>query len=362
MSDTRWVAHPPPGLGPQPRVRRLRWPYSGPPSYGRAHPTWGFPPVARLRGGRPDGESIVAPRATGLAAAAVLCCGTAFAACAAAVAETWRYALLLRGRTLVLGAAEVRASDLAVQFGGALALLLGLAAAVAVTGAVGSLARAAAYRGGRLPPRSAEQIAARLLVPGWNLYGAGQVLVETFRLVHGSGSPGAADDGRVPPPARRLLIAWWAAWWANGVIAVAALAISFGTSNQLRADAVQWHIAVDVAAAVVAALSTAVLLSLRRAWRGRSVRRYRDWNVAPPRSTAENRTARTDRITSRAFVDDAAHDHDAVLAETPSTGPAPAGGPGELRKPSEPGTPAPAGERDSLLADAGTHTGKHRRR
>lgn len=368
VSNTRWVAHPPPGLGPRPRVRRLRWPYSGPPSYGHMHPTWGFPPVARLRGGRPDEEPVAAPRVTGLVAAAVLCCGTALAACAAAAAETWRFALLLRGRTVVLGAAEVRASDLAVQFGGALALLFGLAAAVAATGALGSLVRAAAHRGGVLPPRSAEQIAARLLVPGWNLYGAGQVLVEVFRLVHRSGSPGAADDGRVPPPARRLLVAWWAAWLANGVIAIAALAISFGTSDQLMADAVQWHIALDVVATVVAALSAAVLLSLRRAWRGRSVRRYRDWEVALPPSTAENRTARTDRVTPHAFVGDAAHDHDAVLAETRSTGPASAGEPSgprepsESREPREPATPASAGERDSALADAGTHTGKHRRR
>lgn len=276
-------------------MRRLRWPYAGPPTYGPDHPTWGFPPVALLRHqAGASGSTVAGPRGpVGLTAGIALCIVTGLAALVAAGAEAARFGLLLGGRTRVLDAAHVRVGDIAVQVSAWAAVVLGVGTAACAAAAVVSLCAAAAHRAGVRPPRPPAASVARMLVPGWNLHGAGQVLVETFRLVHRSGSPGASETGAIPRGTRRLIIAWWSAWIVNGAITVAALALSFGSSVQERADAVQLHVVLDVVAASVAVLSAAVLMSLRRAWRGRAPRRYRTWLVAPPPSSAANRTVRS---------------------------------------------------------------------
>lgn len=300
LSVQRWVATPPPGMGPAPRVRRVVVPYAGPPRYGPVHPGWGFPPVARLRTHDlpPDSATErrlraarLGPRfsvAISLALAAFLTC------CAAAAAEAWRFALLLRGRTEVLPARLVRRSDAAVAVASSAALLIVAAAVLAGTGAAAACYRAAAARAGVRPARNSGQIAARLLVPGWNLYGAGQVAVELMRLVfrpvRGIGRP-------APRWMRRVVAGYWAAWAGSGALAtllvilalLPALPWGIEYSNQTAANLVEAHILLDLMAGLAALLGAVMLAALRNEWFGGRPGRPRHWAVAQPTSTARNR-------------------------------------------------------------------------
>jgi hypothetical protein len=282
----RWVAHPPPGVGPRRRIRLLRRPYAGPPSYGGAHPAWGFPPViwrsATVTGEESDARS--APRVRGLRTVAALALLTGVACVAAAAAEGWRFALLLQGRTLVLDGHQVRASDVLVVAAGIAALVLGALTALLALRPLIALHRAAAQRAGLEPSRTPAGLLARLVVPGWNLYGAGQVLAEIASLLRRTGG-GRRRSTRVTVPL------WWLAWVANGLLVLATLILAFGRSEQLMADTVELHIAVDLAGSVVAGLFAAVLLSFERAWSGRGSHRYAGWAVRPPESSARNSRA-----------------------------------------------------------------------
>jgi hypothetical protein len=106
----RWVAMPPLGLGPAPRVRRVSLPYAGPPRYGALHPAWGFPPVARLREHDPlPGEDSARPVSDAslgrrLTAAVSLALATFLACLAAGPAGGWRVPLRRRRPRLGLGA------------------------------------------------------------------------------------------------------------------------------------------------------------------------------------------------------------------------------------------------------------------
>jgi hypothetical protein len=78
---------------------------------------------------------------------------------------------------------------------------------------------------------------------------------------------------------------WWVAWALDGILVLATAIAAWGRSTQAMADTVELHIAVDVAAAVVAGLFAAVMTVFRRAWiGGRQRRRYARWQVLPPQS------------------------------------------------------------------------------
>jgi hypothetical protein len=219
----------------------------------------------------------------------------AFLAClAAAGAEAWRFGLLLRGRTEVLPARLVRASDAAVVVASLAALLLGAAAILAAAGAVAAGYRAAAERSGERPARSSGQIAARLLVPGWNLYGVGQIALEAMRLIFRP----VDGVGRYAPRWVRRVVAWyWIAWAASGALAAVLLflallpALPWGIeySNQTAANLVEAHVALDIVAALAALLGAVTLAALRNEWFGGRPARRHTWTVAQPASTARNR-------------------------------------------------------------------------
>lgn len=282
----RWVAHPPPGAGIPRRARLLRRPYAGPPGYRGGHPTWGFPAVT-WRGATvaPEGAPRE-PRVRGPVVVVVLAGLTALACLVAAGAESWRFALLLAGRTRVLDGGPVRASDTAVGIAGTAALVLGVVTALVALPALVTWHRASALRAGFSPARSGPAVLARLVVPGWNLYGAGQVLMEITGMLAGSDS--RRRGARVTVPL------WWLAWVGNGLLTVATLVMAFGRSNQMMADTVEMHIALDVVAALVAALFAAAIGSLWRSWTGRGAGRYDGWSVRPPVSTARNRASHAD--------------------------------------------------------------------
>jgi hypothetical protein len=284
----RWIAHPPPGAGPRRRVTLLRRPYTGPPGYGGSHPTWGFPPVIWRSATVPGQESQTGttPRVRGLRMVAAAAALTGLACLVAAAAEGWRFALLLRGRTWVLDGRAVRASDVLVVTAGSVALVLGVLTALLALRPLTTLHRAAARRAGLEPSRTAAALLARLVVPGWNLYGAGQVLTEIARLLR-------RTDGGRRRSTRITVPLWWLAWVANGLLVLATLIMAFGRSEQLMADTVEMHIAVDLVGALVAGLFAAVLVSFERAWSGRGSHRYAGWAVRPPESTARNRMTPT---------------------------------------------------------------------
>ncbi len=216
-----------------------------------------------------------------LPAAVVLAVATSAACLAAAGAETWRFALLLAGRTVVLAGGPVQASDVLVGVTASAALILGASTALLALPLLANLHGAAAALAGLRPSRSRSSVVARLVVPGWNLYGAGQVLMETGRSLRAAGR---RDRG-----IRRMIALWWLAWLANGLLVLAALILAFGRSNQQMADTVELHIAINLVAALVAALFAAILLSLAGALAGGRGRRYVGWAVQPPASTARNR-------------------------------------------------------------------------
>ena len=199
-----------------------------------------------------------------LRVAAALAAVTAVLALVAAAAETWRFGLLLEGRTKVLSAATVWGSDVFVAAAGAGAIAAAVAALVVSAVALVRTHPVAALRLGRVPARSRVAVLGRLLVPGWNLYGAGQIVTEIDRLL---GAKLAAEGrGR----ASRLTVCWWLSWIVSAALMATALVRGLGGSLQAIADTVELHIAVDLAAAVCAGLGAAMLWRFARLLRRRA--------------------------------------------------------------------------------------------
>lgn len=261
----RWVAHPPPGGPPRKVAPPAEPPYTGPPSYGSRPPRWSFPPVVWQADTAGAGDERPPADPSGvLRTAAVIAAVTAVLALVAAAAETWRFVLLLDGRTKVLPAATVWGSDVFVAAAGAGVVASAVAALLVSAVALVRTHPVAALRLGRVPARSRVAVLARLLVPGWNLYGAGQIVTEIDRML---GAERAAESrGR----ASRLTVCWWLSWIVSAALVAAALARGFGGSLQAIADTVELHIAVDLAAAVCAGLGAAMLWRFARLLRRRA--------------------------------------------------------------------------------------------
>ena len=211
----------------------------------------------------------------------------AAAALLAAGAEIWRFVLMLQGRTLVLNGTVVRASDMVVAAAGILAPLTALIALIYAVPVLTRTNAAAARRQGRAPSRTLQAVAARVLIPIWNIYGAGQIVTEIDRMLPTRPSPvDAADDDLAdrPPRASVLTLCWWLAWVVSAVLVVVTLARGLGGSLQAIADTVELHIAVDLSAAVVAVLGAAMLSRFRRLLTApKNV--FENWIVQPPAPT-----------------------------------------------------------------------------
>lgn len=386
LAVTRWVATPPPGLGPPPRVRRIARPYTGPPSYGPSHPPWGFPPVAKRL---PVSElhPVPAPPLRLTAVAMVAAFATGLACLLAAGAEAWRYGLMLTGRFEVLPARPVSLNAALVTASSWVSLGLAALALLVATRAMQVWSVAAAGRAGVLPPRSPGAIAARMLIPGWQLYGAGQVVVEVRELIRaGITGPWSDADRDGARGGTALLAAAWCAWLLNGLLALTVGGISllplfserWAASNQLAANLVLLHAALDVLAALVAMLAGVVLGRLRTEWRGGRALRYEGWLVAQPASTARNRRDAAEDPGAGADGDDgesmtkssavepmhAVGDGSSAAGSSSMGGNSPPGlAPGTRSDDQADADPA-AGERGSRdrSADARAQAGQHRRR
>jgi len=249
----------------------------------------------------------------------------------AAAAEIFRYVLLVRGRTEVLPVDQVRWSDALVVAAGWAAPLLGLATAAAFVPALARAGAWATHRARVRPTRSTTRRLLWLLVPGWNLYGAGVVVAEvdavlrmppppdpepvrpdrlrwrsahlpTVDLPPAPGPLRAVDDGEttqqedVKPPApvhrspSRLVSWWWAAWALGGLLALAAVIWSVNPGSlQARANLVELHVGVDLVAAAAAGLTAAVAASWIRSIEPPRVEYPAGWILpAPPLTTGHD--------------------------------------------------------------------------
>jgi hypothetical protein len=227
-------------------------------------------------------DEVPVPRRA-LKVTAWFCVVTAAVCLIAATAELWRWTLMLRGRTEVLPAGTVHASDVLVRSAG---LAAGLVGAISVLLALSVVVRthaAADDRAGLAPARRPAAVLARLVVPVWNLYGAGQIFAEIDDRLARSIRDDAIEDGSSTRVGGWVL-AWWVAWIANGVAVLAALGRAFGGSLQAIADTVELHLAVDALAAAVAALAAVIFRRWARAFDTQPVP-YEGWVVAPPSPT-----------------------------------------------------------------------------
>lgn len=302
----RWVASTPPpftlppGLRPRPAAGNTRR-YTGPPSYGTAHPRWGMPPLRWVwHDDSPAAPTAVPPilalRLTSLIAAvvAVICA-------LAAVAEGYRFALMLRGRTQVLSGAAVERSDLWVGLTGWLALLGCIAVCAIAVPTIKAAHRAAIIRAGQQPARSNADVWRCLAIPVYNAHGAGLILTETDDALRQAApqapdKPGAGTPAVHRPRLHSLVGWWWLAFALSTALALAVLIRSLGKSPQAIADSVELHIAVNAAAAIVLGLTALVAARFTRAFAGPRRSRYAGWTVLPPEPTR----ARQPRSESRA--------------------------------------------------------------
>jgi len=274
---TRWVAYPPrpyAPVGPAPVA-----PYSGPPSYHGRAPQWGFPPVIWHREGPVRPPAVSAPH-RGLLLVTALAVMACLACLVAGGAELFRFVLIARGRTEVLSADTVKLSDALVTASSLVALLTAAATAIALISLLGQLSAFAADRAGLVAPRDSSSRLARLLIPGFNLYGAGQVLAEVDVLLRRGARPDPERGTGVVRPGLRVMI-WWAGWVLNGALVIALIWRASASGLQAVADSVELHVAVNLTGAVVAGILVAVLRGFRRSLEPpRPV--LKSWTVLPP--------------------------------------------------------------------------------
>jgi hypothetical protein len=252
-----WVATPPPGAAPfLPPRRRVR--YFGPPSYN-SPPRWGFPALAWRWPTSVPGtntrnpvsmERVRASAGTATGVLWLLAAATVFAA----VAEVWRYVLLVRSRNGALIKSTVDTSDALVVTGAILSITTGVLALALTIWWVFLARSAAGDLAGRDPARPDWQALLCLFIPGVNLVVPFSVLAELEHTVS------RRPDSERPQP-HRLLLWWWGAWVLSALLFTATLLWRMRNDVQSQADGVLLNAVNYLAAAAVAVLT---LLVVRR--------------------------------------------------------------------------------------------------
>ncbi|UZJ24589.1 DUF4328 domain-containing protein [Rhodococcus antarcticus] len=226
-------------------------------------------------------EGVAAPsdtvRARALAASArPLLVGAAVAFVAAAGAEAWRYGLLLRGRTELLGARTVALSDSVVVAAGVLAPVLAVISALVVALWLVRARHAAAEHAGRRDSRSTRAVLLGALLPVVNLGQAGVLVTELERSLGGGAGPS------------RLVRRWWAVFVLSGLLAALTWGWRLLGTAQAQADAVVLAGLSDLTAAVTAVLTLLVVLRCTERLGGAARPPRRRWVASVPAAARES--------------------------------------------------------------------------
>lgn len=251
----RWVASPPPRTE-RPRRAVAFEEYTGPPFYP-VPPRWGFPNLTWRWPTAVPGTPSAAPhpmqrlRLLARNALPVLWVIVVLAAIAA-LAEAWRYTLLVQSRDSALSTVVVTTSDALVLTAAPLTFLFALIAVPTTVWWLFVARIVAAKESGQDLPRPTWQVAVGVLVPVVNLVLAGSVVAELEHAVL------RRPADRRPQPSR-LVLGWWGAWIANAVLVLLVIVWRLREGVQAEADSVLLAALSDASAAALAAV-TAVLL------------------------------------------------------------------------------------------------------
>jgi hypothetical protein len=230
--------------------------YLGPPSYP-VPPRWGFPNLVWRRPtsvpGTASDEIRPIDRVPVLSRSLVgILFGFAVLAVVAAVAEIWRYVLLVQGRDSALSRSVVAFSDGFVLTSGLLASILALLPAGLSLWWLLVARQAAADASGDDPPRPLWQVLVGVLVPVANLPMALSIAGELEHAVLRR-----PRDVR-PKPSRQVMV-WWGAWLLNWILLAASIVWRFRGDVQSMADSVVLVALTDLAAAALAVLTALVV-------------------------------------------------------------------------------------------------------
>lgn len=270
----RWVAKPPPRESAPPLAKRelgLTPRYSSLPRWGLPRGPWApttvpTPPTAAER------MKAHAHSARPLLLAATTVLGLA------ALAELWRYLVLLRSRTELLPARTVAISDSMVLAAGVLAPVVVVIAVIICTLWLIRARAAAATRLERRDPRSPRSVVVAVVVPVWNLVMPGVLLTELERAISATASPPS-----------RLLRAWWVSWVVSVLLAAGVWLLRLRHTVQAQADGVLLAALSDLVAAGTVVLTYLLVLRCTEALSGGTARkrsRQRRWVASVPTAAA----------------------------------------------------------------------------
>ena len=257
----RWVASPPPGAYRHGQGQVRSRPYPGPPRYP-APPRWGFPSLAwrwprAVPGTGADAVPAVDRVRTLAKHTAAMLWLLAGLAGLAALAEGWRYVLLLQSRYGALSSSAVSTSDTFVYTGASLALAVGVIAAGMTLWWLHVARMAAADVAGYRPGRSTRSFFVGMLVPIVNLAVAGSAFAEVEHMAQ------RRPEAARPKPSR-LVRWWWLVWVANGVLTAATFLWRLRGGVQAHADGVILSACTDLLGAALAVLTILVIRELVR--------------------------------------------------------------------------------------------------
>ncbi len=279
----RWVAKPPPrAAAPKPRQRDL-----GPTPRYYSTPSWGLPRTPWKSTTVPKPPTAHERMSAHAGTARPLLIGAATALALAALAELWRYLLLLRSRTELLPARTVRISDSLVITAGVLAPVVVVVAVLTCTLWLIRARQAAAGRLGRRDARSARALVLAVVVPGWNLVMPGVLLTELERDINTE----LERDTKATGPSR-LLRAWWLGWVASVALAAGVWLLRLRHTVQAQADGVALAALSDLVAAGVVVLMLVLIVRCTEALGGATVRERsspKRWVASVPTAAAGTR-------------------------------------------------------------------------
>lgn len=235
--------------------RRPRARYTGPPSYA-ATPRWSLAPTVPAGATpvtAPDGSSTTAddPHARLRRLAGLLGNVTRITAAlsvVAAVAEGWRYVLLLVSRDAALSAAPLTVDDVLVGVAGGLAAVAALITGLLFLQWLLDARAIVADETSTVPSRRPWAVVIGAVIPVSTVVVPGAALAELEHVA--SGGP----SGDRPRPSRPVA-RWWVAWAVSVVLGLAAFLRGLSGSTQAMADGVVLHGLADLAAAVTAVLT-----------------------------------------------------------------------------------------------------------